>query len=293
MNRPFFSVIMPIYNRDKFLESSIQSVLDQHFTEFELICINDGSTDNSEKIITEFSKKDDRVKILTLIENKGRCIARNKGISNVKSNWICLLDSDDEFLPNHLSEIKKLIDENPKNLAFATEQTINNKPKQYPNSKFRRNKYDIKLEDVIHSNPISLNQLCYHHSLNLQFPNQRIPISEDWLFLRILLHKTTILKINVVTTIVNEHPDRTVNTVQVFNMAKWNYYTGIYFTDNFQTNRKTRNRIISHTNLLSANIILSDGNKTKARSYFKRSLSFRSTYFNLLFYKAIIKFLLR
>ena len=84
------SVIVPIYNTEKYLHECINSIIKQTFTEIEIICINDGSKDNSENIIKNFQSKDNRIKYIQQ-PNKGLSAARNRGILESKSNMLCLL----------------------------------------------------------------------------------------------------------------------------------------------------------------------------------------------------------
>lgn len=88
------SIIIPIYNAEKFLHRCIRSVLNQSYKEIELILINDGSTDDSEKIAKEFAAKDERVRLISQ-KNSGPSVARNKGISVSEGKYICFLDADD------------------------------------------------------------------------------------------------------------------------------------------------------------------------------------------------------
>lgn len=88
------SVIMPVYNTATYLRKSIESVLNQTYTDFELICINDGSTDNSAEILAEYKAKDTRIKVLEQ-SNQGQAIARNKGLNEAQGQWIGFIDSDD------------------------------------------------------------------------------------------------------------------------------------------------------------------------------------------------------
>jgi len=89
------SVVIPVYNTELYLERSIQSVLNQTLKELEIICIDDSSTDNSLNILNEFKKKDSRIKIVHLDENKGPSITRNTGINIANGEFIGFLDSDD------------------------------------------------------------------------------------------------------------------------------------------------------------------------------------------------------
>ncbi|CAH8292626.1 glycosyltransferase involved in cell wall biosynthesis [Mariniflexile fucanivorans] len=104
---PFFSVIIPLYNKEAFIESTLKSVLQQTFQDFEIIIVDDGSTDNSYRVASAF--KNDKVLLLKQ-ENKGVSIARNFGIDHATSKYIALLDADDLWYENHLLELKKQID---------------------------------------------------------------------------------------------------------------------------------------------------------------------------------------
>lgn len=88
------SVIIPVYNSEKFLEETIESVISQSFADFEIILVNDGSTDRSVPICEDFVKKDNRVRLLNQ-ENSGVSIARNRGLAEAKGKYIFLMDSDD------------------------------------------------------------------------------------------------------------------------------------------------------------------------------------------------------
>ena len=102
------SIIMPVYNAEKYLSTAIESVLNQTHRNWELIIINDGSTDQSQHIISKFS--DPRIVKITQ-QNKGVSVARNKGLDVMKGDYFCFLDADD-FLPkdslsNRLKIFKK------------------------------------------------------------------------------------------------------------------------------------------------------------------------------------------
>ena len=102
---PFFSIIIPLYNKEKFIENTIQSALNQTFLDFELIVVNDGSTDGSLELVKAF--KDQRIKIYS-IRNDGVSKARNFGIQKASTNLIVLLDADDLWKSNHLEELYNL-----------------------------------------------------------------------------------------------------------------------------------------------------------------------------------------
>lgn len=114
---PFFSVVITVYNKSNYILSTINSVLNQRFEDFELIIVNDGSTDGSDKIIN--SIKDNRIKVIT-IKNQGASIARNTGIKAAKAEYIALLDGDDLWKVDYLHFIKNAINNYPKHKIFTT-----------------------------------------------------------------------------------------------------------------------------------------------------------------------------
>lgn len=117
-NLPFFSVIIPTYNRATKLKEAVQSVCDQSFKNFELIIVDDGSTDNTKQVIESF--RDERIKYIYQ-NNQERSAARNNGIRNAKGTFICFLDSDDLYLPQHLESLWKSIAGKENKLAvFST-----------------------------------------------------------------------------------------------------------------------------------------------------------------------------
>lgn len=98
------SVVIPIYNSEKYILKCIQSVLDQTFTDYELILVNDGSTDNSLSIIKEFENKDQRI-IIYNQENRGVSCARNSGLKLASGRYITFIDSDDYVEPDFLEQL--------------------------------------------------------------------------------------------------------------------------------------------------------------------------------------------
>ena len=105
---PIISIIMPIYNSENFIKESLNSLINQTFENFEIICVNDGSTDNTLNILKEFEKNDDRIHIITQ-NNMGAGIARNVGMKKAKGDFLMFLDSDDIFKPKMLKKLFKTI----------------------------------------------------------------------------------------------------------------------------------------------------------------------------------------
>lgn len=107
---PRFSVIMPLYNKERYVKKAIESVIAQTYRDFELIIIDDGSTDNSLEVVRGLGIEDRRLKILSQ-SNSGVAVARNNGVAASEGEYVCFLDADDWWEPEMLEEMDKLIRE--------------------------------------------------------------------------------------------------------------------------------------------------------------------------------------
>lgn len=123
-----FSVVIPVYNKEKHLSKTLESVLQQSFTDFELIIVNDGATDSSEKLIEGF--KDPRIQYIKQ-ENQGVSVARNTGIKAAKAPYIALLDADDLWDRQYLEAIDTLILDYPNHQVFASACNIQSRETVY------------------------------------------------------------------------------------------------------------------------------------------------------------------
>ena len=116
---PIVSVVIPVYNVEKYLSACLDSVLAQTFRDFEAVCVNDGATDSSLEILNEYTQKDPRIKIITQ-ENQGLSAARNTGLINAQGEYILFLDSDDTIHPQTLEICHTLaIKENAQMVSFT------------------------------------------------------------------------------------------------------------------------------------------------------------------------------
>lgn len=116
---PAISVLMPVYNAEKYLKQSIESVLNQTFTDFELIMINDGSTDNSLKILESYMLQDSRC-IVHNQENKGLVATLNEGINIAKADIIFRMDNDDICMPQRFEKQMEYLNSHPECVALGT-----------------------------------------------------------------------------------------------------------------------------------------------------------------------------
>lgn len=112
------SVVIPLYNKEHTIVNTIKCVLQQTFKDFELVIVDDGSTDNSVKAVQDFSN-DSRIKIIQQ-ENQGVSGARNTGVTNSKYEYIAFLDGDDEWFPDYLLKMKEAITKFPESEMFCS-----------------------------------------------------------------------------------------------------------------------------------------------------------------------------
>lgn len=111
------TVITPCYNSEEFISDTIQSILNQSFSNWELIVVDDCSTDNSVSIIQSYVDQDRRIELIQLIENSGAAVARNKAIEAAQGRYIAFLDSDDLWMPDKLE--KQIIFMQERDVAFT------------------------------------------------------------------------------------------------------------------------------------------------------------------------------
>jgi len=120
-----FSIIMPCHNGEKFIGQAIESVIAQTYTEWELLIVDDNSTDNSLSIIKEFSEKDSRIKCFQVSESVGNPSApRNLGIENATGRFIAFLDCDDLWMPSKLADQVALFDDENVSVVYSWYEKI-------------------------------------------------------------------------------------------------------------------------------------------------------------------------
>jgi glycosyltransferase involved in cell wall biosynthesis len=121
------TVIIPLYNKEKYIKNTIKSVLRQSFTDFELLLINDGSTDKSVAAVNTFN--DSRIQLINQ-DNKGVSSARNLGIKKARTPFVALLDADDIWQETHLESLIKLQQKYPNKQVFASAYSLQFKNKK-------------------------------------------------------------------------------------------------------------------------------------------------------------------
>ena len=208
MEQPFFSIIIPTYNREDLVIPAIKSVRNQVFEDWELLIIDDGSTDGTKDKVSSYTNIDKRIKY-HYQTNAGRSSARNKGITLSNGKFICFLDSDDYYLPNHLQVFYELLRNNEYQPHF------------YYGHTFEDNNGDLKevgkvvfesqnVFKFLFENPIGTPRVCLAKStLSSEQFDTSLSFGEDnELWLRLMPLK--IICTNTFTQAYRNHPDRSI-----------------------------------------------------------------------------------
>lgn len=187
MNSPVVSLIVPCYNQAQYLGEALQSVLNQSFTKWECIIVNDGSLDCTEEIALNWCKKDSRF-IYFKKENGGLSSARNAGLQLSKGDYIQFLDSDDLLAPDKLFYSIKLFDANTKlDVVITNYNMLDSKDTQIKPPVYNISNVHFSFDTIVNQWDIDFT-IPIHCALfkkssvgNLQF-NEMLKAKEDWLF---------------------------------------------------------------------------------------------------------------
>ncbi len=182
MSQPLVSVILPTYNRAHTLGRAIRSVLEQTYANFELIVVDDGSTDNTEEVVKSFA--DPRIRFLRHEHNRGVSAARNSGIKVAQGEYIAFNDSDDEWLPQKLKRQMEIFDKDKTGdiglvLCELTKHTPTGKSRITPEMRLinyedmlsRCGGYGIGTQQFLIKRDLTLPELHF---------NEYLPALEDW-----------------------------------------------------------------------------------------------------------------
>ena len=205
MSDPKISIIVPVYNVERYLRQCIDSILAQTYRDFELFLVDDGSPDNSGKICDEYARKDLRIHVFHK-PNGGVSSARNLGIDNAKGEYISFIDADDYIEPNFAEEMVKAMEGYDADLVccgiWENEKSINKRIRSTDKDKI----YDMKgglIELIV---PDAYFGWCFNKfykrsivkNTDIKFP-EGIRYSEDWVFIiNYITHSSKIVYISKV-----------------------------------------------------------------------------------------------
>jgi glycosyltransferase involved in cell wall biosynthesis len=204
MNTPLVSVIIPVYNSEKYLQLTINSILNQTYSNFELILINDCSTDKSREIC--LANKDPRIVYVENKENLGITLTRNAGFSNAKGKYIAILDHDDIALPERIEKQVQFLETNPGfGMCGTFYSVIDGDGKLVFKVELPTDAKDIHTF-LLFQNCFSHSTTMYRYELAKEFPYQKKydSVSEYYLWLK-MSQKTKLANLPVYTGMYRIH----------------------------------------------------------------------------------------
>ena len=212
MDKPFFSIIIPSYNRAHVLPVTIKSVLKQTYKNWELIIVDDGSIDNTKEVVEKIS--DGRIRYI-FQKNAERSAARNNGIRNARGKWICFLDSDDSYKENHLinfyKEILKQKASNEYPIMYVSEQENYYVEKDKKESHFSNYNRD-NIPHFFAKESVVPGRICLKKEIldNFEFDENIVIVEDADLCFRISCHHK-VKFLNEATFIYHIHENNSIN----------------------------------------------------------------------------------
>lgn len=217
MNKPFFSIVIPTYNRSGFIRKTIESILKQDFSDYEVLVVDDGSTDNTKDVVATFTDK--RVQYIHKT-NGERGAARNTGAQNARGLYINFIDSDDIVYTHHLSTAHNLIKSSENLMVFHLGYDV-----RTISGRLIRDSRNIRTinNEIISGNILSCNGVFIRTDIINDNPfneDRDLASLEDWeLWIR-LASRFPIIHHNIITSTVVNHDDRSVMTLDSVKIKK-------------------------------------------------------------------------
>ena len=220
--KPLVSIITPLYNSEAFIEDTITSILNQTYSNWELLLIDDCSTDNTIKIAEHFVSKHPNIKLIKNQVNSGAAISRNKGITEAKGNFIAFLDADDLWKPNKLEVQVSFMQTNNCDVSFSSYeqidevgQPLNKLVKALPSlsySKYLKTNYIGNLTGMYNASTIG----------KIMAPNLRK--RQDWLLWLTAIKKSGKPALGINTSLAYYRVRQNSMSANKFSLLKHNYW---------------------------------------------------------------------
>lgn len=229
--RPLVSVCIPVYNRGKFIKAAVESVLSQTYQNFEIIIVDDGSTDNSIAVVK--SIEDSRIKLFKNAVNKGVVYSRNRYLEEASGDYIAVLDSDDTWLPSKLEKQIKFFRENPDYGICGTTAL-----RKYSDGKKEIWKYPIKDGEIrvrllwgssiIHSSMMINTRLLKKYSVKYSKDRKQ---AEDYDLIRQIAKYGKLYNLEEVLLWYNIHEDQFTSSAKLEQVSETFKVTLLYIKD--------------------------------------------------------------
>ncbi len=247
MKIPFFSIVIPVYNRIEILEQRVQYLIQQEFTDYEVIIVDDGSTDHPSEKLKFLISGHPNIRLISQV-NSERGAARNNGIRNSIGEYIVLFDSDDFMHNDHLSKLHKGIIKNDYPDFIATKFNFKDENENTFDSeiqKYKSGAYNYSL--FLNGNPLACNISFKRNLKDLKYfvEDRSYSITEDWMFLISNMRNHNLILLDDVTISMYDHANRSMKS----------------------DNQVIIKRTLKATEWIKENIELSDSELNKLYSY--------------------------
>ena len=194
---PKISIIIPVYNTEKYLEKCFSSLLAQSFQDFEIICVDDGSSDGSLRILNEYASRDSRIKVLSQ-KNAGQSVARNRALSLAGGEFISFVDSDDYISADFLESLYESVSGNDADIAVTSYNMVENGSTmvRYDLDCSSESRFEKKLPRVL--NGMCCNKLfrrSFLEKYNIRFP-EGIFYEDNLFLIKALFYSNKVIFIN-------------------------------------------------------------------------------------------------
>ena len=200
---PCISIVIPTYNAGKYIEECLKSIINQTYSNFEVIIVNDGSTDNTRDICEKYAKIDDRIKLINT-ENRGAGSARNTGLKETRGKYISFIDSDDYICKNYYEKMHKIISNEDadivechyKRVEGYCENIFTNTEEKTIYTNFEKLLILYGDDETEYTNSVIVNNKIYKKELfnEIKFPVNRI-IDDEFIMYKLMYNSKKIISI--------------------------------------------------------------------------------------------------
>ena len=270
--KPFFSVVIPSYNRADLIGLTLDSVLAQTFAEFEILVIDDGSTDHTAAVVRAYT--DSRLHYLPKI-NEERGAARNYGLARAQGEYVLFLDSDDLFHSSHLVTLHAaILAQNPRPNFIATKYDFARDGERRPSDLAPLPAGPLGFETFLQGNVLACN-VCVRRenpALHRFEEDRRYAAVEDWMFMLQNTQRDAVQLVNVLTLTMNDHDQRSMRADNQELIRRLDLAAG-WMQQHLTLTPDQRRRLLGRLHYLCAIHAHIDGHRRQALAYARRAAS--------------------
>ncbi len=259
---PYFSIVIPTYNRAGFIAATLQSVLAQTFAALEIIVVDDGSKDNTAEVVCQFT--DSRLHYHPK-QNEERGKARNYGLALAKGEYVIFLDSDDLFHPTHLATLYQAIAEQQQPNFIATKYNFDRNGHLAPSDLATLPAGRYGFDFFAHGNALACN-ICVRRanpSLHLFEEDRRYAAVEDWMFMLENTQQDTVYLVDAVTLTMNDHDQRSMRADNS-GLVRRLIAAGEWMQQRLRMSASQMRQLLGHVHYLCAIHSYMDGHRSAA-----------------------------